>query len=139
MSLNRELPPNRNAWKHLRRPTAWLARTGRCGGCAGQDVTTFRGSGGRGQRFAAGQLRGQFGSVGASNRASEIQVHEALRLTHAFAGGEFKRLAEREGFEPSRDERERAARCPGSPREPTRASEARELAEGEGFGLSAIL
>src|SRR5205814_6993407 len=73
------------------RPLRRLCRSGR------HDVSRERG---RGQRFAAGQLKGQFGSVGASNRASEIQVHEALRLTHAFAGGELKRLAERGGFEP---------------------------------------
>ena len=91
MNVNRELPPigmpgSTYGGHHLARLLH------RCGGCACQDVTTFQGSESRGQHFAAGQLQKKFRSVGASNRASEIQLHEALRLTHAFAGGKFNPL-----------------------------------------------
>ena len=93
---------NWNAWKHLRRPTALLApaplrrlcRSGR------DDVSRERGPW---AAFRCGSATGRFGSVGASNRASEIQLHDALRLTHAFAVGKFNPLVRVEAPELTED------------------------------------
>src|SRR6266487_6063316 len=67
---------NWNGWKHLRRPTALLAPCTAAAVVPVQDVTTFRGSKGRGQHFAADQLIpvpvADFGGVQVGGRHEQL-------------------------------------------------------------------